>query len=132
MAIQLRAVSVTQLPETLNEEQEWAFLEELKSSLTADRPRIVLNCSNLRAFDRLSLQLLLCCLEEAMKRNGDVRLAAVPADTRIVLESAGIDRLFKMFETEAEAVKSFQRYSTLSAAEARLPDISNQSSENAA
>jgi anti-anti-sigma regulatory factor len=132
MAIQLRTVTVSQLPETLNEEQEWAFLQELKSSLNADRPRIVLNCSNRRAFDRSSLHLLLCCLEEAMKRNGDVKLAAVPMDARVVLESAGIDRLFKMFDTEVEAVKSFQRHSMFSAAEACLSDISVQTSENAA
>jgi anti-anti-sigma factor len=132
MAIQLRAVTVSQLPETLNDEQEWAFLEELKSNMNADRPRIVLNCSNLRAFDRSSLHLLLCCLEEAMKRNGDVKLVAVRTDARGVLEAAGVDRLFKIFDTEADAVKSFQRHSFISAPEACLCDISIRASENAA
>ena len=99
MALQLRTVSVKRLPEVVSKEQEWAFLEELKSCLHVDRPRIVLNCANVRAFDRSSLRLLLCCLEEAMKRNGDVRLAGVPASARAVLESAGFDRLFRVIQT---------------------------------
>jgi anti-sigma B factor antagonist len=132
MALQLRTVSVKRLPEVVSKEQEWAFLEELKSCLHVDRPRIVLNCANVRAFDRSSLRLLLCCLEEAMKRNGDVRLAGVPASARAVLESAGFDRLFRVFDTEAEAVKSFQRHAVFSASEASLPSVLIQASENAA
>ncbi len=70
MALQIRTVSVLQLPETVSAEQEREFLEGLKDCLEADRPRIVLNCSNPRAINWHSLHLLLCCLEEAMKRNG--------------------------------------------------------------
>jgi anti-anti-sigma regulatory factor len=132
MALQSRTVAVKQLPETVNEDQEWVFLQELRNSLDLERPRIVLNCSSLRAFDKSSLHLLLCCLEEAMKRNGDVKLAAVPASARATLESAGIDRLFKMFDTDAEAVNSFQRRSLVAAPELCLPEISIQTSENAA
>jgi anti-anti-sigma regulatory factor len=132
MALKLRTVSVMQLPEIVTEGQGWALLKELKSSLEVDRPRIVFNCSSLRAFDRPSLHFMLCCLEEAMKRNGDVKLAEVQKGARGILESAGFDRLFKIFDTETEAVKSFQRYSMISAVEACLPDMSLQASENAA
>jgi anti-anti-sigma regulatory factor len=132
MALQLRTVSVKYLPEAVNEEQEWAFLQELKACLHVERPRVVLNCSNLRAFDRCSLHLLLCCLEEAMKRNGDVRLAAVPNSARAELESVGFHRLFQSFDTDADAVTSFQRHAMFSAAEQSLPSIPIQASENAA
>jgi anti-anti-sigma factor len=132
MALQLRTVSVKHLPETVNEEQEWVFLQELKACLHVDRPRIVLNCTGLRAFDPSSLHLLLCCLEEAMKRNGDVRLAAVPMSALAILESAGFDRLFKIFDTDTEAVKSFQRHGMFSTADESLPSIPIQVSENAA
>jgi anti-anti-sigma factor len=132
MALQLRTVSVKHLPETVNEEQEWVFLQELKACLHVDRPRIVLNCTGLRAFDPSSLHLLLCCLEEAMKRNGDVRLAAVPMSALAILESAGFDRLFKIFDTDTEAVKSFQRHGMFSTADESSPSIPIQVSENAA
>jgi anti-anti-sigma regulatory factor len=41
-----------------------------------DRAYIVLDCSKVGVMDRSAIYLLLCCLEEAMKRNGDVKLAA--------------------------------------------------------
>ena len=109
MALQLRTVTVRRLQETTNSEQEWAFLEELKSSLHVERPRIVLNCAEVRSFSHSSLRLLLCCLEEAMKRNGDVRLSALSQTARAALESSGMDRLFQIFDDDAAAVKSFQR-----------------------
>lgn len=109
MALQLRTVTVRRLPETKNGEQEWAFLEELKSSLRVERPRIVLNCAEVSSFSHSSLRLLLCCLEEAMKRNGDVKLSTLSQSARAALESSGMDRLFQIFEDDAAAVKSFQR-----------------------
>jgi anti-anti-sigma factor len=109
MALQLRTVTVRRLQETTNSEQEWAFLEELKSSLHVERPRIVLNCAEVRSFSHSSLRLLLCCLEEAMKRNGDVRLSTLSQSARAALESSGMERLFQVFEDDAAAVKSFQR-----------------------
>jgi anti-sigma B factor antagonist len=142
MALQLRTVTVKQLPETKNGEQEWAFLEELKSSLQADRPRIVLNCSGLRSLGRSSLHLLLCCLEEAMKRNGDVRLSALPTPARAMLESSGMSGLFQIFDDDAAAVKSFQRLPILTIPQtSSLPrsvegvgsaELSIESTENAA
>jgi anti-anti-sigma factor len=120
MALQPRSVIVRQLPQSVNDEQAWAFLEVLKASLPADRPRIVLNCSMLATFDRSSLHLLLCCLEEAMKHNGDVRLSFVSEPALAVLESTGIENLFKIFDSDAEAVKSFQRHS-LAAMEQEAP-----------
>ena len=74
-----------------------------------DRPAVVLDCSTLRFLDSSNLHLLLCCLEEAMKRNGDIRLAAVRPEALSVLHSAGVDFLFECFETISEAMDSYGR-----------------------
>jgi anti-anti-sigma regulatory factor len=50
-------------------------------------------------------------LEEAIKRNGDVKLSAVPAEARSTLKLTGVDRIFEIFETNAEAVNSFRQVS---------------------
>jgi anti-anti-sigma regulatory factor len=65
--------------------------------------------------DRPSIKLLLCCLEEAIKRNGDVKLAAVPAGARSTLELTGVDRLFEIFDTNVDAVNSFRRLTVATA-----------------
>ena len=124
MALQLRTVLLKQLPQTLDEEQAWAFLETLKLSLSADRPRVVLNCASIQTFDRSSLHLLLCCLEEAMKRNGDVRLSCLSEPARAALEASGIDHLFKNFDSDADAIKSFQRLPLFAVSEQLAPNTS--------
>jgi anti-anti-sigma factor len=110
MSLQRRSVSVERLKETFNAEEERAFLQELKDRVEGYRPRIVLNCSDLRGLGGSSLHLLLCCLEEAMKRNGDIKLSAVQSAAQSVLNAAGIDRLFEIYESDADAIRSFQRF----------------------
>jgi anti-anti-sigma regulatory factor len=56
------------------------------------------------------VQAILYCLEEAMKRNGDVKLAAVPRAAAEILELTKVDSLFELFDTPAEAVKSFYQF----------------------
>jgi anti-anti-sigma regulatory factor len=109
MALRMRTVSVKQLPETMNGQQSRAFLRELEGFVSRQRPCVVLDCSRVRQMDRSAIHLLLCCLEEAMKRNGDVRLAAVPPHGRWVLERFGVDRLFSIFHTNQDAIDSFRQ-----------------------
>ena len=52
---------------------------------------------------------LLCCLEDAMKGNGDIRLAAIAKDAKPMLGFTGADRVFEIFDTNEEAVQSFSR-----------------------
>jgi len=104
-----RAVTVRQFPQTLNSAERRSFLLEIGLSLSADRPCLVLDCLGLIGLDRRALLLLLNCLEQAMKRNGDVRLARVSPEARSVLQSTGVDRLFKIYDSVAEAECSFRR-----------------------
>jgi anti-sigma B factor antagonist len=107
--MQTRNVTAMQLQESMNSNQLQAFLRELKDCAQNSRPRIVIDCSKIRRMDQAVLLLLLSCLEEAMKRNGDVKLAALPPEAKAVFESTGAARLFKIFETVYEAIDSFRR-----------------------
>ncbi|MGA7109039.1 MAG: STAS domain-containing protein [Terracidiphilus sp.] len=109
MTLQVRAVTLKHLPEEMSEQVERAFLTEMRNAPHGDRPRIVMNCSSLRGMSSPVIHFLLCCLEEAMKRNGDVRLSAVPKTLTASLQTLGLDRLFKMFDSDVDAIKSFQR-----------------------
>jgi anti-sigma B factor antagonist len=104
-----RTVAVRKLPARLDEEGARILLRELEGCLNDRRPAIVLDCSGVRGLGREELWAMLCCLEEAMKRNGDVRLAAVSRETRAVLEGSGVGSLFKSYETCADAIASFEQ-----------------------
>jgi anti-anti-sigma regulatory factor len=109
MILQERTVTVKQLPETLPGRQRRAFFEAITSCLDFDRPCLVLDCSKLLQIDKQTVHLLLCCLEEAMKRNGDVRLSGVSFSVKVALEAADAAVLFRFFETNDDAIASFAR-----------------------
>jgi anti-sigma B factor antagonist len=100
-------VTVTQLPESVNIKQGRLFFKALESRMNIDRPWIVIDCSKVQEFDRSSIHMLLCCLEEAIKRDGDVKLAAVTPSAQEAFELTRVDRLFEIYETERDAVNSF-------------------------
>jgi anti-sigma B factor antagonist len=125
-------VTVTQLPEKLKMKEGRLFFEELLTRLRIDRPCMVLDCANVREMDKRAIHMLLCCLEEAMKRNGDVRLASVTPTIGEILEQARVDRLFEIYETQSEAVNSFFRPRLEPAAYARGARTADEMSESAA
>jgi anti-anti-sigma regulatory factor len=106
-----RQVPVRQVPEKLDVKRGWAFFREVEFCLKVDRPRLVLDCSKVQQLDRVGIQLLLRCLEEAMKRNGDVKLAAIPPTAATILKFAKVDHLFETFDNTADAVNSFYAFS---------------------
>lgn len=109
--------TIRAIPEKRDGIHQLAFYRELESCINVDRPKVVLDCSTLPHLDQDSVYLLLCCLEEAMRRNGDVRLAALQPQAQSALQSAGLDQIFQAFDTVEEAVESFrpQRFAALSA-----------------
>jgi anti-sigma B factor antagonist len=103
-----RPVVVMQLPEQLDLAQAQNFLQELAPLFEHDRPRIVLDCSQVRYIDNAGIETLLHCLEESMKRDGDLKLAALSPQSAVMLELVRVDRIFEIFHTSEEAVRSFQ------------------------
>jgi O-antigen/teichoic acid export membrane protein/anti-anti-sigma regulatory factor len=104
-------VVVKQWPEALMRDSRLRFLEEMKGCMAVDRPCIIIDCSRAEQLDKGAVHLLLCCLEEAMKRNGDIRLTAVPAGAEKVLALTGVGNLFEIFATNSDALSNVEHLS---------------------
>jgi len=100
-------VIVMQVPEQLTVRETQDFMRDLAPLLESNRPRIVLECSQVRSMDSAGVETLLHCLEEALKRDGDLKLAALSAETEVILELLRVARVFEAFSTSEEAVRSF-------------------------
>jgi anti-sigma B factor antagonist len=100
-------VIVMQVPEQLSAQEAQNFMMELGPLLESHRPRIVLECSQVRAVDSAGVELLLHCLEEALKRDGDLKLAALSPEAEVMLELLRVARVFEIFSTSEEAARSF-------------------------
>ena len=122
MTFHKRSVSVLKLPKQSGGKEVETFLREMRGCLSSDRPQLVVDCSAAARLDRAHILHLLSCLEEAMKRNGDVKLAAVPPELgsgeRDVI---GVRRLFESFETAQAAVNSFHQLPSHATVDAAPP-----------
>jgi anti-sigma B factor antagonist len=101
---------VKQVPEELSLEQGRILYLDLKTSLKTSPPRIVLDCSKVHHFDSTGIQVLLLCLEDAIKRNGDVKLAAVSPAATAILELTRVNALFETFDDISTAVNSYEQF----------------------
>jgi anti-sigma B factor antagonist len=106
-----RQVVVVQFPVNSGGDGYEQFLQHLEPHLEYDRPSVVLDFSGVQSLDSSGVELLLRCMEDAMKRNGDVKLACVSAPLASILEITRTDRLFEIFETCSSAVESFHQFS---------------------
>ena len=100
-------VIVIEVPEPLNEAEVSNFMQELEPLLESNRPRIVLDCSHVLSVDSAGVETLLHCLQEALKRDGDLKLAALSPEADVILELMRVARIFEAFRTSEEAVRSF-------------------------
>ncbi len=105
-----RPVAVMQFPELSKKREVRNFAREVERCMDVTRPFVVLDCSNVRHLNKTVVHLLLGCLEEAMKRNGDVKLVGLPLTADAILGSTGTNRLFEIFDTTADAVNSFHQF----------------------
>jgi anti-anti-sigma factor len=100
-------VVVMQVPEVLNVKEVRNFMEELGPLLESNRPRIVLDCSQVRSMESAGVEMLLRCLEEVLKRDGDLKLASLSPEAEVILELMRVARVFETFQTCEDAVRSF-------------------------
>src|SRR5215469_14314534 len=100
-------VVVMQVPEVLNAREIQSFMEEMGPLLESNRPRVVLDCSQVRSMESAGVEMLLRCLEEVLKRDGDLKLAALSPEAEVILELMRVSRVFEAFPTSAEAARSF-------------------------
>lgn len=105
-----RPVVVKRVPEKMTLPQARAFLREVQPFLAADRPQLVFDLSTVHQMDSAGVEVLLHCMERAMKRDGDLKLAAPSPQASVVLELTRTERLFEIYDTSTDAARSFSSF----------------------
>ena len=105
-----RPVIVKRVPESLNLKEARVFLDEVRPLLEHDRPQLVFDLSLVRRLDAAGVEMLLFCMKEAARRDGDLKLASLSPHARVVLDLTRAGRLFEIFATSTEAARSFSGY----------------------
>jgi anti-sigma B factor antagonist len=110
MDISSRPVVVKRMPERLNGRTSREFLRDVQPFLTTDRPQLVFDLSQVKQLDASGVEMLLRCMSEAHKRDGDLKLASLSAQAAVVLELTRTERLFEIYESSTDAVRSFSGF----------------------
>jgi anti-sigma B factor antagonist len=105
-----RPVIVKRMPDRINLQQAREFQREVQPFLRSDRPQLVFDFSAVRRMDAAGVDMLLECMSEVMKHDGDLKLAALSPQAAVVLELTRADRLFEIYDTVSDAVRSFSGF----------------------
>jgi anti-sigma B factor antagonist len=105
-----RPVIVKRMPERLNMKVARKFQQEVRPFLQSDRPQLVFDLSQVKQIDAAGVDMLLTCMSEAMRRDGDLKLAALSPQAAVVLELTRTDRLFEVYENSTDAVRSYSSF----------------------
>jgi anti-anti-sigma factor len=104
------AVVVKTLAERLDRSTAAAFRREMQEVLRMDQPRIVFDFCSVTHLDSGGIEFLLDCLSAIVKRDGELKLAALSPQAETILEITRVGRFFEIFPTAKDAVRSFDAF----------------------
>lgn len=105
-----RPVVVKRMPERLNARAARELLRDVQPFLVTDRPQLVFDLSQVKQLDAAGVEMLLRCMSEAHKRDGDLKLANLSSQAVVVLELTRTERLFEIYDSSTDAVRSFSGF----------------------
>ena len=103
-----RPVVIMQMPEQLEAREAEALMQDVEPLLECEHPRIVFDFSGVRSVDRAGAEMILHCFEQAMQRDGELKLAALSPEAEVALELMRRLEVLQTFLTSDEAVRSFR------------------------
>src|SRR5260370_6800266 len=105
-----RTVVVKRMPERVSARVARKFWQEVQPFLSVDRPQLVFDLSPVVQLDAAGVEMLLRCMSEAHRRDGDLKLASLSEHAAVVLELTRTERLFEIYESSIDAVRSFSGF----------------------
>ena len=81
--------------------------DALNAEIAAGHTLLVLDLAGVDYMSSAGLRELVNALKKVKRASGDLRLAQPSRRVREVMEMAGLDTIFLIFETSAEAVESY-------------------------
>jgi anti-anti-sigma factor len=101
------AVVVKTLADRFDRSEVASFRREMQQVLRRDQAQIVLDLSSVTHLDSAGIEFLLDCLSAVVKRDGELKLAALSPQAETILEMTRVGRFFEVFSTAEDAVRSF-------------------------
>jgi anti-anti-sigma factor len=105
-------VLIKTLPLRLDAAELISFTQEMQPVLNSDSPQLVLDLSGVKYLGSAGIEFLLECLSVVVRRDGDMKLAALSPESAALLALTRVERFFEIFRTVEDAVQSFDAFVT--------------------
>jgi anti-anti-sigma factor len=103
-------VVVKTLPVRLDAADLVVFQRDMEVALLSDSPHVVLDLSPVKYLGSAGIEFLLECLSRIVRRDGDMKLAALSPESAALLSLTRVERFFEIFRTVEDAVNSFDTF----------------------
>jgi anti-sigma B factor antagonist len=100
-------VVVKTLAGRLGRSEVASFRRDIQDVLRSDHPHIVFDFCSVTHLDSAGIESLLHCLSAVVRRDGELKLAALSPQAATILEVTRVGRFFEIFPTVQDAVRSF-------------------------
>lgn len=100
-------VTLTLAGDTLDASNAKEFKAEVIPLMTP-QAKVIFDMSRLRFVDSSGLGAMLACLRQLNTVGGDLKLCAMTKPVRALFELVRMHRVFQIFETREDAVRSFR------------------------
>lgn len=103
-----QTVVIISPPDRLDVSTAWQFRLKLQACIANLSPHLILNLGELSTIDSAGMTTLVASLRDAEKAQGSFRICTLPGTIRPVFEVSTMDNLFKIYETEEDAIASWE------------------------
>ncbi len=100
-------VTLIRVGGSLDAETAPKFNKKLQGEITKGALKIVWNMENLDYIASAGLGVLISANEALLKKGGEIRLSSMNDKTKKVFKLLGFINLFKLYESDEEAINSF-------------------------
>jgi len=80
----------------------------LRRALEENHPKLVVNCEGLTYISSNGMGVFIAYVQKARGRGGDIRFCHMRDIARTVITMLGLQNIFRVYETEAEAIASYR------------------------
>ena len=102
-------VTVMQLPDLSDPSAHRSFLREVKKFMDSSRqPRLIVDLSTVGQIGPESIDLLLECVDQAERSDGEVSVAGASRETEVILELTQATSVLNIFPSVLEAANGSQ------------------------
>ena len=103
---------VLKFPERVTGAEARLFADRISDELQHDRPRVVADLSEVRQIDSRALHVLLECLIEVTRQDGEFSLGGVSPEAATVRELTQMNTVFELLPELVQPAESFRSHAT--------------------